>query len=275
MTSRLHRRAAIALVGSFGLIAPVAIQLDPAAGSSAPRPHRSPGSSGVRRLLVSPGRQWRLQRAALRHPCPLDQAENPRPHHDHGQGDARTCRRSTSTSTGSRSPASPSTDARQRSHAPARSCASYPSGRLPRDAVFTVRVRYFGKPRTYTDPDGAPDGWIRSSRRRNGRCRAGWRDDLVPQQQHASRQGPLRRHDLGRQRAHRCLERPLAVSKHRHPKRTVWHWRENDPMSSYLATMSIGEYDVVRGRTAARHPDHVVHRSRASAVMRLPARSGR
>jgi aminopeptidase N len=32
---------------------------------------------------------------------------------------------------------------------------------------------------------------------------------------------------------------------------SVWHWREDDPMATYLAFTAIGQYDIVRGRTKA------------------------
>jgi aminopeptidase N len=35
---------------------------------------------------------------------------------------------------------------------------------------------------------------------------------------------------------------------------TAWHWREDDPMATYLAFTAIGQYDIVRGRTAGGRP---------------------
>jgi aminopeptidase N len=34
--------------------------------------------------------------------------------------------------------------------------------------------------------------------------------------------------------------------------RSIWRWRENDPMATYLAFAAIGQYDIVRGRAGGR-----------------------
>jgi aminopeptidase N len=44
------------------------------------------------------------------------------------------------------------------------------------------------------------------------------------------------------------------VSRKRHQASTSWHWREDDPMATYLAFAAIGQYDVVRGQTAGGRP---------------------
>ncbi|HEX2175223.1 MAG TPA: M1 family metallopeptidase [Nocardioidaceae bacterium] len=44
------------------------------------------------------------------------------------------------------------------------------------------------------------------------------------------------------------------VNRRARGARTVWHWREDDPMATYLAFAAIGQYDIVRGRTNAGRP---------------------
>jgi aminopeptidase N len=36
--------------------------------------------------------------------------------------------------------------------------------------------------------------------------------------------------------------------------RSVWHWREDDPMATYLAFAAMGRFDIVRGRTQSGRP---------------------
>lgn len=125
----------------------------------------------------------------------------------------------------------------------------------PRRAVrdgraFVTEVRYSGKPRTYIDPDGAKDGWIRTSDGAtvlaepvgamtwfpsNNTPRDKARFDVrltVPRGLEAVSNG-------------RLVDRSKDPAK----ARTTYHWRQAQPMATYLATASIGQYQVLRGRT--------------------------
>ena len=44
------------------------------------------------------------------------------------------------------------------------------------------------------------------------------------------------------------------VSKRSGGGRTAWHWREDDPMATYLAFAAIGQFDIVRGHTRTGRP---------------------
>jgi len=116
---------------------------------------------------------------------------------------------------------------------------------------FVTEIRYSGKPRTYIDPDGAKDGWIRTSDGatvlaepvgamtwfpNNNTPRDKARYDVritVPRGLEAVSNGTL-----------------VSRSKSAAKPLTTYHWRQSQPMATYLATASIGQYDVLRGRTA-------------------------
>jgi aminopeptidase N len=44
------------------------------------------------------------------------------------------------------------------------------------------------------------------------------------------------------------------VSRRVHQGSASWHWREDDPMATYLAFAAFGQYDIVRGRTPGGRP---------------------
>jgi aminopeptidase N len=106
-----------------------------------------------------------------------------------------------------------------------------------------VNLRYSGRPHTVTDPDGSPDGWIPT-------------DDGVwiasePQgapSWFAANDTPA---DKATFEIAVTVPRGLkAVSNGdlfkiaSHSKTTTWHWRENTPMATYLATATIGKFHV-------------------------------
>ena len=123
-----------------------------------------------------------------------------------------------------------------------------PRRSLAAGRTFVTTIRYHGKPRTYTDPDGAADGWVRSS------------DGVTVVSEPVGAMTWFPSNNTPRDKARYDItisapKRLTAVSNgrlvgtDRRAKRTTWHWRERDAMATYLATMSVGEYKVLRGRT--------------------------
>ncbi|GGS60214.1 M1 family metallopeptidase [Streptomyces cinerochromogenes] len=123
-----------------------------------------------------------------------------------------------------------------------------PRHALRRGREFRVTVAYHGTPKPVTDPDGSPDGWIPTD---DGAFVAGepqgamtWfpanshpRDKAsydftitVPKGRTAVANGVL----LGESTAH---------------GRTTFRWRETQPMAAYLATATIGKFQVERYTT--------------------------
>ena len=225
-------------------------------GSAAPQP----GSSGVGRLAVSPGRQRRLQvlhyGIRVRWSKPSIRAVT-----------TITAKATQDLSSFNLDLYGLKVDVRHRQRT--RGSVSRAGQELdvhPRRAIAdeqrcsSSRSATHGQPRTYTDPDGAPRRLDPVQRWRHGRVRAGRRDDLVPEQQHPARQGPLRRHDLRPQAAHGCLQRPTREHGPAAPSAPVGtgasttRWRPTSPPCRSASTTC------VRGRTHRGHPDPLVHR---------------
>jgi aminopeptidase N len=108
---------------------------------------------------------------------------------------------------------------------------------------FAVVVTYRGTPREHTDPDSSTEGWVRTA---DGATALGepvgtmtwvpsdntpgdkatWTFDVtVPDGYEAAANGDL-------------------VSHHSDGTRTTWRWVQTVPMATYLATVSIGQFDV-------------------------------
>ncbi|MFI9648199.1 M1 family metallopeptidase [Streptomyces sp. NPDC052040] len=114
---------------------------------------------------------------------------------------------------------------------------------LRKDHDFRVAVTYQGTPRPVTDPDGSLDGWIPTDDGAfvagepqgamtwfpvNGHPRDKASYDItitVPQGRTAVSNGVL----VGRSTAH---------------GRSTFHWRQSEPMAAYLATATVGTFDV-------------------------------
>jgi aminopeptidase N len=114
---------------------------------------------------------------------------------------------------------------------------------LTTGGTFTVRVEYSGQPMKVTDPDGSPDGWVLTPdgafvvnepqgsptwfpTNDNPRDKATYDITItVPQGITAIGNGRL-------------------VSKQDHDGKTTWHWAEDSPMASYLATATNGVFEL-------------------------------
>jgi aminopeptidase N len=109
--------------------------------------------------------------------------------------------------------------------------------------TFTTRISYAGKPVTHIDPDGAKDGWIPTAdgatvlsepvgamtwfpNNNTPRDKATFDVAVrVPKDLEVAGSGDL-------------------TSRRRHGATTVWNWKQRRPMATYLAMISIAQYDV-------------------------------
>jgi aminopeptidase N len=116
-------------------------------------------------------------------------------------------------------------------------------------ASFTTVVRYGGTPHWLIDPDGSRDGWIATP---DGATALGepigsmtWfpNNDTI-------RDKATYLFKVTAPKALTVESNGRLVSKQTHARTTTWTWRETDEMASYLASISIGRYDVVHTRTA-------------------------
>ncbi|HLN77773.1 MAG TPA: M1 family metallopeptidase [Nocardioidaceae bacterium] len=133
----------------------------------------------------------------------------------------------------------PATHAREGEH----ELVITPSSGLPADRSFTVTVDYAGTPQIVTDPDGSIEGWVPTDdgafvvgepqgspgwypANDNPRDKATFNFDVaVPQGLTVMANGVLVSHKSG-------------------GGKTRWVWRETDPMAPYLATATLGRFDL-------------------------------
>ncbi len=108
---------------------------------------------------------------------------------------------------------------------------------------FTVAVSYSGEPHPVTDPDGSTEGWVPT-------------DDgafVVGEPQGSPGWYPV--NDDPRDKATydisvtvprglTVMSNGVLVSNVSSGERTTWAWRESDPMAPYLATATVGRFDL-------------------------------
>ncbi|MEU3283690.1 M1 family metallopeptidase [Streptomyces longwoodensis] len=128
-----------------------------------------------------------------------------------------------------------------------------PAGAVGAGETFETVVRYSGRPRTLTDPDGSQEGWLPTA---DGALALGepvggmaW----FPGDHHPSDKAA---YDL----TVTVPEGLTAVSNGQLTRattsggRTTYTWHTAEPMASYLATLAIGRYEVRRSTTGGGVP---------------------
>lgn len=117
---------------------------------------------------------------------------------------------------------------------------------------FIVVVRYAGKPRRVTDPDGSKSGWTKTT---DGAIALGeprGSPSWFPCNDHPTDKASFRiaiktpRPALG-------ISNGLLVNRRRSGRKTTTVWEEDGPMATYLALVAIGRFELDRGRVAG-HP---------------------
>ena len=149
-----------------------------------------------------------------------------------------------------------------------------PSLWLRPNARFIVDVRYSGVPQYVTDPDGSPDGWIRTD---TGAF-------VGSEPQGAMTWFPASSHPTDKAsfdvtvtvpKGYQAVGNGELVSQRSTVTSTTTHWQERQPMAAYLATASIGEFQIDTYQTAGL-PVYVAVDPReaaaaAPALAKLPA----
>jgi aminopeptidase N len=114
---------------------------------------------------------------------------------------------------------------------------------------FAVDIAYAGVPRTYIDADGSKEGWVPTS---DGAV-------VVNQPMGAMTVLPVNNHpaDKAKWRIRLDLPRRLVgvsngrlVSRAVRGDRSIWRWRTDDQMATYLMTMTIGKFRIYRATAA-------------------------
>jgi aminopeptidase N len=124
-----------------------------------------------------------------------------------------------------------------------------PAAPLLSGTTFTVAVTYSGQPPVVTDPDGSTEGWLRTY------------DGAFVVGEPMGAQGffPCNNHPIDKATFDETVTVPLGLSVIGNGElvshtdgvgMTAWHWRESNPMATYLATMTLGAFRVVNSVTA-------------------------
>jgi len=124
-----------------------------------------------------------------------------------------------------------------------------PSRGIADGSTFTVAVTYAGKPPRIVDPDGSAEGWLPTY---DGAF-------VVGEPMGAQGWFPCNNHPLDKATYDETVTVPLGlsvlgngllVSHEDHAPTTTWHWRETDPMATYLGTMTLGVFQVTNSVTS-------------------------
>ena len=122
-----------------------------------------------------------------------------------------------------------------------------PARQLRRRAAFTVTLSYTGVPEVVTDPDGSIEGWVPTP---DGAFVVG-----EPQGSPSWFPG----NDNPRDKATydvsitvpagiTAMSNGVLTASWTRAGRTTWSWRESSPMATYLATATLGEFQLTRSR---------------------------
>ncbi|MER5529305.1 M1 family metallopeptidase [Streptomyces sp. NPDC002677] len=118
-----------------------------------------------------------------------------------------------------------------------------PSHTLAKGREFRVAVTYNGAPKQVTDPDGSPDGWIRTD---DGAFVAG-------EPQGAMTWFPANSHPKDKAsydftitvpKGRTAVANGVLLGQHTAGGRTTFRWRQSEPMAAYLATATVGTFKV-------------------------------
>ncbi|WP_369227601.1 M1 family metallopeptidase [Streptomyces sp. R39] len=118
-----------------------------------------------------------------------------------------------------------------------------PARALAKGQDFRVTVAYNGTPRQVTDPDGSPDGWIRTD---DGAFVAG-------EPQGAMTWFPANSHPKDKSsydftitvpKGRTAVANGVLLGQHTSGGRTTFRWRQTEPMAAYLATATVGKFTV-------------------------------
>jgi aminopeptidase N len=124
-----------------------------------------------------------------------------------------------------------------------------PAAGLPAGHVFTTVVRYAGTPEVITDPDGSVEGWVSTV------------DGAFVVGQPQGSPGWYPANDTPGDKATfdfrvtvpagtTVVANGVLAGAATAAGRTTFTWRERDPMAPYLATATLGRFDLTRSRLA-------------------------
>ncbi|MDX6637396.1 MAG: hypothetical protein QOJ01_907 [Solirubrobacterales bacterium] len=120
-----------------------------------------------------------------------------------------------------------------------------PAAILPANSPFTVQVDYAGTPQTITDPDGSPDGWIRTDDGAWVASEPQGSPSWFAANDHPSDKAEFFLHATV-PAGLKAIGNGRLVKVVRHHGLRTFEWSEPVPMATYLATATIGRFNVTR-----------------------------
>ena len=120
-----------------------------------------------------------------------------------------------------------------------------PAAGIATATPFRVRVDYAGRAKVVTDPDGSIEGWVPTG------------DGAFVVGEPQGSPGWYPANDSPRDKATfdfavtvprglKVMANGVLLSHATSGNRTTWRWHESDPMAPYLATVTLGRFDVTR-----------------------------
>jgi len=150
-----------------------------------------------------------------------------------------------------------------------------PDAAMRNGRIFEVTVRYGGTPHYVVDPDGSTEGWIATGDGAFVAAEPQGSPSWFPCNDYPTDKAAW---DLGMTvpRGLVTLSNGGLVQRVKRVRTTTWHWRQQKPMATYLATATTGRFFVRRGTTPSGIPttvavDRWYGKRTFSSVRRLPA----
>jgi aminopeptidase N len=122
-----------------------------------------------------------------------------------------------------------------------------PASPIPAGTGFTVEVSYRGRPRPLVDPDGSKSGWIPTD---DGAFVAGeptGSPTWCPCNDHPTDKATYQ-FRITVPRHTEAVANGALLRRARHGRRVTWSYAAEQPMASYLATATIGNFRLERSR---------------------------
>ncbi|WOX10555.1 M1 family metallopeptidase [Streptomyces sp. N50] len=143
-----------------------------------------------------------------------------------------------------------------------------PPAALPKGRTFRTTVRYSGTPETITDPDGSEEGWLRTA---DGALALGEPAGAMawfPANDHPSDKATYDITITVPKGLQAVSNGELRTETTTRAGRTTYGWRTTHPMATYLATVAIGHYDIIRTTLKNGLPVYVAVDPREAAASR-------
>jgi aminopeptidase N len=114
---------------------------------------------------------------------------------------------------------------------------------------FTVEVAYDGKPKPVRDADGTTEGWIATRDGAFAPNEPQGSPSWYPCNDHPSDKAMFSI-SLTVPKKLQAISNGELLGKEASGKRRTWHWRQAQPMATYLATAAIGHFEITRSDEA-------------------------